>query len=133
MLLLTGLVSYGLLAIRIALGAIFLYHGVPKLKSPKELAGAAGLPMWFAFLIGLGETVSGLLSLIGFLTELAAIFLVVVMLGALYYKILKWKTPFSAYNQMGWEFDLILLAAALILFLGGAGSLSVDALIGLWP
>ena len=133
MLLLTGLASYCLLAVRTALGAIFLYHGVPKLKSPKELAGAAGLPMWFAFLIGLGETVGGILSLAGFLTELAAIFLAVVMLGALYYKIFKWKAPFSAYNQMGWEFDLILLAATLVLIFSGAGSLSVDSVLKIWP
>ena len=56
-----------------------------------------------------------------------------VMLGALKLKIFKWKAPFSAHDKMGWEFDLILLAAAAALLFLGAGNYSLDAVMGWWP
>lgn len=119
----------GLLALRIALGAVFIYHGLPKLKHPSAVAAGIGLPLWFAVLLGLGETLGGLGVLLGFLTELSSLVLAVVMLGALYFKIAKWGMPFSALDKTGWEFDLVLLAAAILLMTMGPGRIAVEAVI----
>ena len=37
------------------------------------------------------------------------------MLGAIYFKIFKWKMPFTSQTSTGWEFDLVLLAAGLVI------------------
>jgi len=83
-------------------------------------------------LVGLIETVGAIAVLIGLFTPLGALGLAVIMVGALHYKINKWHVPFTAMEKMGWEFDLILLAAALLLMTTGAGPLSVDASLGMW-
>ena len=129
MLIFNNMESYGLLLVRLALTAIFIYHGFPKIKSPSAIAQGIGWPVWGVFFLGLGEFVGGILSLLGLLTEIAAIYFIVVMLGALYYKIFKWDVPFAAMDKLGWEFDLIILGAALGLLFLGAGNISIDALM----
>ena len=42
MLLFEGLESYGLLVLRVFLGIIFIYHGIPKLKMPEAMAKGMG-------------------------------------------------------------------------------------------
>jgi len=51
------------------------------------------------------------------------------MLGAIKFKIFKWKTPFTSMGQTGWEFDLINLATALTLVILGGGQIALDTLI----
>jgi len=89
--------------------------------------------IWFPFLIGLGEFVGGIAAILGFYTEIAGLIFVILMLGALYFKLLTSKAPFSSMKKLGWEFDLILLGGALALLFIGAGNISIDAVIGLWP
>ncbi len=126
MVLFEGLQSYGLLLLRLAIGSIFLYHGSHKLAAWKKT------PNFFRFL-GIAETLGGLATIAGFLTQLANIGFAIIMLGALYHKIYKWHIAFSAEQTSGWEFDLILLGAALALATLGAGSFSIDALAGFYP
>ena len=135
MVLIDGFQDWGLLALRVAIGAIFVYHGMPKLKSEmaKKMAPGIGIPVGLFTLIGLGEVVAGLAAILGVYTQIAGLFIGLVMIGALYLKVTKWKVPFSSMKGPGWEFDLILLGAAIALFLVGSGAISVDAAIGLWP
>ena len=130
LLFLNGLQDLGLLVLRIALAAIFLYHSIPKLKMPSQMAKGMGKSTGFVIVLGLTEFISGLALIIGFLTQIGAILLGIVMLGALYHKLTIWKVPFAAMDKLGWEFDLILLAAAITLTLLGAGAISIDALLG---
>ena len=117
--------DYGLLTLRIVLGIIFLYHGYPKIKNPEMLMQVWGNKT-IGLLQGLLEFVAGILILIGLLTQFASIFFIIIMLGAIYFKIFKWKTPFFAQNAMGWEFDLLILASSLALLFLGAGTYSLD-------
>lgn len=132
MIIFNNLQDLGLLALRIAIGSIFIYHGLPKLKKPKAMEQMFG-NIWFPFLIGLGEFAGGLAAILGFYTEIAGLIFVILMLGALYFKLLTSKAPFSSMKKLGWEFDLILLGGALALLFIGAGNISIDAVIGLWP
>ena len=72
---------------------------------------------------------AGLSVLFGLLTQLGALAIAVVMAGALHYKINKWRMPFTAMDKTGWEFDLVLLASALLLIATGAGTISLDWMV----
>ncbi|HBD05758.1 TPA: hypothetical protein DCZ32_04855 [Candidatus Uhrbacteria bacterium] len=119
----TALTQYsdlGILALRIAVGIIFLYHSVPKLKNPAMMAGGIGWHPLAVMLLGTAELAGGISVILGIYAQIGALILGLVMLGALYYKILRWHTPFFAMDKSGWEFDLVLLAANIaILFIGG--------------
>jgi len=133
MLLTTGLESWGLLVLRVFLGLIFLYHSVPKLIASGKMAKGMGWSSSSVFLLGFIEFISSLALIFGFYAEIGALLVGLIMLGAIYYKCFKWKIPFSAMNKMGWEFDFILLGAAVSIILLGAGEISLDFMFGLWP
>lgn len=120
--------DWGLLALRIAAGAIFLVHGTQKWAmwkmQPSEQM-PAGMISLMKFL-SIVEPLGGLAVLVGFLTQLAAIGLGIVMIGAIWLKIGRIKVPFAPRDKAGWEFDFIILAAAIALFFFGAGTLGLD-------
>jgi putative oxidoreductase len=84
--------NFGLLIIRIGLGIMFIYHGLPKLTGgEKEWAklgtamdyvGIHFLPMVWGLLSGLVETVGGVLLIIGLAFRPACIFLLLNLLVA---------------------------------------------------
>ena len=133
MLIFEGLESYGLLVLRIFLGIIFVYHGIPKLRMSGAMGKGMGFPSGSVFILGLVEFLSGLALILGLYAEIGALLVGLVMLGALWHKIFKWNIPFSAMDKMGWEFDLILLGVAVAILLLGSGAFSLDALFGVWP
>lgn len=106
-----------LFLLRLAVAAIFIYHAIPKLKNPGAMASGIGWKPGQVLGLGIIEFMSGLGLLGGIAIKLSALLLSVVMVGAIYYKINKWKITFSAQNSTGWEFDLILLAANLAIYL----------------
>jgi len=120
-----GLENYALLALRLALAAVFLYHGSKKAFN-KQTPG-------FMRFIGICETFGAIAMLAGFLTQLAGIGLAIIMSGAIYKKLTEWHVPFSADSTTGWEFDMTLFAIAVALALMGAGTISIDALAGFYP
>ncbi|MBI2065154.1 MAG: DoxX family protein [Candidatus Yanofskybacteria bacterium] len=106
-----------LLFLRLAVAAIFIYHAIPKLKEPKNMASGIGWTPNKVLALGLVEFVSGLGIAGGIAVKLSASLLIAVMLGAIYYKMSKWNVPFSAHDKTGWELDLLLLTANLTIFL----------------
>ncbi|MBI1970045.1 DoxX family protein [Candidatus Woesearchaeota archaeon] len=130
---LEGWYDIGLIALRLAIGIIFFYHGMQKLRNVHATADGLHWRPWRVVFLGLAELFVSITSILGFLTEIAGIVLAVIMLGALYYKIVVWKIPFSAHDKIGWEFDLLILAAALALLLVGAGNFSIDSWMKWWP
>ena len=123
--------DWGLLALRIAAGAIFLVHGTQKWAmwkmQPSEQM-PAGMISLMKFL-SIVEPLGGLAVLVGFLTLLAAIGLGILIIGAIGLKIGTIKVPFAPRDKTGWEFDFIILAAAIALFFFGAGTLGLDRVI----
>ena len=106
------------LVLRLVIAAIFLTHG------PKKIGGSMGSFMAF---IGAAETAGGIAMVLGFLTQLAALGLGIVMLGAIWKKINEWHVPFTAMDKIGWEFDLMILAGCVVLLFMGGGFYGVDA------
>ena len=121
-------INIALFILRLVLGIIFLVHGLSKRKmwkmEPSEtMPGSMLRIMRF---LSITETLGGLALILGFMTSFAALGICFIMIGALYLKITKWHIPFTTNTQTGWEFDLINLAAALILVLLGGGGIALD-------
>jgi len=133
MLLFKGFGDIGLLVLRVFLGTIFISHGMPKLTMSEKIARGMSMSNGFILFLGLIELFSGLALVLGFYTEIGALLIGIVMLGALWHKMFKWEIPFVAMDKTGWEFDFILLGAAIAILFLGAGRISLDALFGLWP
>jgi len=106
-----------LFLLRLAVGAIFIYHAVPKLRDPRKMASSMGWSSSQALGLGIVEFISGFALIGGVGVKMASLALIVVMLGAIFHKIKKWHVPFKADNATGWEFDMLLLAANLTLYL----------------
>lgn len=110
--------GWGWYALTASLGIIFLVHGYAKVKNPDMLASFWWGSKTIALLHGVGEMVAGLAVALNIGQLYGAAFMALVMHGALYEKIFKWKTPFSSHTTTGWEFDLLILAGALVVLLG---------------
>jgi len=117
---------------RVALGALFLTHGWPKLKDVKKpIAWVTGTG-WpggaaFAILFTLLEFFGAIALVIGLLTQIVAVLFVLEMLATTIFVKTKMKGKFRG----GYELDLAFAAFALVLALLGPGAWSLDRILGL--
>lgn len=118
--------NVGLLILRLSVAAIFIYHAMPKLTNAKSMATMVGMPAVMVFMLGLVELLASIGIIIGFYTQIAALLLSIVMVGAILMKIMKWGVPFGAMDKTGWEFDLILLAANIVILVNGGGAIGIQ-------
>lgn len=123
----------GLLILRVALGAVFIAHGADKLTdlaATEASFDGLGIPVagLMAPFVALVEVAGGALLVLGLLTPLAGVALAGNMLVA--GLTAHGDGAFFAADG-GFEFVLVLGAAALALAATGAGRLSLDARLGL--
>ncbi len=109
--------EYGYWALQIALGLIFLVHGLMKLKAPAQIAQAYGMPSAIGMLHGLVEVAGAILLALNMFVPYVGIVFGIIMLGALYFKLVKWHVPFFAMDKTGWEFDFLILSVCVALIL----------------
>jgi len=103
--------------LRLVIGIIFIYHAIPKLKNSKTIGEGMGCPAWTIILLGLAELLPSIALILGMYVQIAALILSLIMIGAIYLKIVKWHVLFSTSEKMGWEFDLLLLAINAFIFI----------------
>jgi len=122
--------AIGLLMIRLALGAIFIAHGAQKvftygMGNVGDMFGEMGIPLAGVMgpVVSLFELAGGVAIILGLLTRPVSVGLAATMLGAIFFAHL--SAGFFAPD--GYEFPLMLLAAAAALVSTGAGKWSVDA------
>ena len=84
-----------------------------------------GIPAEMQIPIALAEFVPGIFLIIGVLTRISGAILSIVMLGAIFLV----KGASSLTGDSGYEFDLILLAASLLVIASGPGKVSISHLI----
>lgn len=114
------------LILRLVIAAIFIYHALPKLKNSGGMSQMMGMPAGMIFMLGMVELVSSLGMIFGFYIQIAAFLLAMVMVGAIYFKMVKWRVPFAAMDKTGWEFDLILLAANIFILVNGGSVIGIQ-------
>ena len=117
-----------LLALRLALGIIFFYHGYEKLTKHSNDALAAfagmGLPSYVFYIVGTLELFGAILLVLGLVTRITALLLAIEMGIAL----VRLDVPRGGiYAVHNYELALTLCVAAFLLATTGAGLLSVDA------
>ena len=114
------------MGLRAAVGVIFIVHGSGKFN-PGFLGfmEMLGLPPEMQIPIALAETIPGILLLIGVLTRISASLLSIIMLAAIFYV----KQAGSLTGEHGFEIDLILLAACLVVIVAGPGRVSASHVI----
>jgi putative oxidoreductase len=75
----------------------------------------------FTRFLGLAELAGGLGVALGVLTQLAALGLILIMLGAIQKKIFVWHTGFWGKGSGGWHYDLLFVAMCLVIATTGGG------------
>jgi len=110
----------GILLLRLMVGSVFFTSGWNHVTKLEERSKSIGMSKGFTLFLGIAEIAGGLGVAFGVLTQLAAIGLILVMLGAIYEKIFAWHTGFWGEKSNGWHYDLMLvLINLLILFTDG--------------
>ena len=123
------LIPVAALLLRLALGAMFLAHGLTKLLvfTPAGTAGyfeSLGLPGALGYLTMVAETAGGVLLLTGVATRWVSLALVPVLLGAAVFGHGGNGWMFSNAGG-GWEYPVFLAVAALVQALLGNGALAL--------
>jgi putative oxidoreductase len=117
----------GLLILRVASGASFIYHGYPKLSDPahalREFAGY-GFPPYFAYIFGIVEVFGGACLIAGLFTRGVAL-LLTIEVGLVFVRAV--LPSVGTYEFGRYEMPLLLGAMALALATTGAGAISIDA------
>jgi putative oxidoreductase len=104
-----------LLLLRLLVAAVFVTSGWSHIKDPKERAKSIGMSPSFTIFLGVAEIAGGLGVGFGVLAQLAAIGLLLIMLGAIQKKIFVWHTGFWGEKASGWHYDLMLVLMNLVI------------------
>jgi len=115
--------DWALLLLRIITGIVFLSSGWSHFTKPAERSESIGMSKTFTFILGLGEIIGAIGVILGIFIQIAALILIIVMLGAIGKKIFVWKTGFYAEKGYGWHYDVILLSATSVFLTTGGGNL----------
>ena len=117
--------DWALLALRIVVALVFGTSGWSHLKSPQQRAQSLGLPVPFTVFLGAAELAGAVALAVGFLTQWAALGLILVMLGAIFMKIAKWHTGFWGEKASGWHYDLLFVVMNLVILTTGGGRIAL--------
>jgi putative oxidoreductase len=118
---LTRFSDLGFLLLRLMVGIVFLTSGWNHLKDPEGRSRSIGMSKGFTIFLGMGEVAGALGVMFGVLTQLAALGLILIMLGAIQRKIFVWHTGFWGEKTYGWHYDLTFVIMNLVIIFTGGG------------
>jgi putative oxidoreductase len=127
--------GWAMLPLRLALGVIFVHSGLGKWRrgisgTGRWLKGLGfPLPQATARLVATIELLGGVLLLAGLGVHWAGIPLAINMTVATWTQRTLLHAPFQGGEVQGYELDVLMAAGSLTLAIGGAGPLSLDALL----
>jgi putative oxidoreductase len=117
------------LLLRLALAAIFIFHGLDLVGGPDKDWGARWMtepeapPAPVQLAVAWGELIGGLALGVGFLTRLAALGIIGIMAGAV--ATVHWPHGFDI-RHGGFEYNMAIIAMCVCLVLGGPGPVAID-------
>jgi putative oxidoreductase len=110
-----------LLLLRLMVALVFFTSGYNQLKDPVGRSKSIGMPKSFTVFLGIAEVAGGLGLAFGVLTQLAALGLILVSLGAIQKKIFSWHTGFWGEKIYGWHYDLMFILMNLVIIASDGG------------
>jgi putative oxidoreductase len=111
-----------LLLMRLLVGAIFVWSGWSHVSDPVARGKSIEQSPGFTRFLGIAEVAGGLGVALGVLPQLAALGLILVMLGAIQKKIFVWKTGiWGKHGTDGWHYELMLVLMNLVIATTGGG------------
>ena len=118
-----------LLLLRLMVGIVFITSGYKHLKDPEARSKDIGMSKGFTIVLGAAELMGGLGVISGIFAQLAAIGLMLIMLGAIQKKIFAWHTGFwGKSGTNGWSYDTMLVVMNLVIVTTGGGNLILTSL-----
>lgn len=119
-----------LLLLRVMVGIVFITSGYKHVKDPATRSKDIGMSKSFTLFLGAAELAGGLGVISGVAAQLAAIGLILLMLGAIQKKIFVWHTGFwGKSGTNGWSYDTMLVVMSLVIVTTGGGNLTLTRLI----
>ena len=112
-----------LACLRLVVAVVFFESGRRHAADPVGRATSIGLSPGFTRFLGIGEMAAALGVGLGVLTQVAALGLILIMLGAIQKKVFVWHTGFWGDRTYGWHYDLTYLVACLVILTTGGGRL----------
>jgi putative oxidoreductase len=92
--------NIGILLLRLMAGVIFISSGWSHVKHPAEKSKSIGITKGFTSFLEVAEIAGSLGIIFGVLSQIAALGLIVLMLGAIQKKIATWHSGFGAKMDM---------------------------------
>jgi putative oxidoreductase len=111
----------GLLLLRLMAGTVFFTSGWSHVTKPVERSKSIGMSKGFTLFLGLAEIAGSLGIVFGVLQQLAAIGLILIMLGAIQKKIFVWHTGFWGEKASGWHYDLTFAVMCFVVLVTNGG------------
>jgi putative oxidoreductase len=118
-----------MLLLRLIAGAAMIGHGLPKVADVATFASRMKLPEWLAAVAAYTEVLGGAALILGLLSSVAAVFLGVEMLVALFMVHIPARHPFVSASGPSAELAALYLVLMLAFLLAGPGAYSLDALL----
>ena len=107
-------------------GVVFVTSGWNHVKDPEARSKDIEASKGFTIFLGVAELAGGLGVILGVLAQLAAIGLILLMLGAIQKKIFVWRTGFwGPSGTNGWSYGMMLMVMNLVIVTTGGGNLSL--------
>jgi putative oxidoreductase len=123
------------LLLRLALAAIFIFHGINLVGGEGHEWGGAWMnksaaekgieppPAPVQMAVAWGQLIGGIALALGFLTRLAALGIIAIMAGAI--ALVHLPHGFDI-REGGYEYNMLIIVVSVILVLGGPGNVAVD-------
>lgn len=121
--------DYAALALRLALGLMFLSHGLLKilvftLPGTAGFFESVGFPGWTAYIVAPAEVLAGVALIAGFQTRWVALAGLPILLGTV--AVHAGNSWSFSNTKGGWEFPLYLVVTAAVVALLGGGRIAVS-------
>ena len=123
---LTRFADVALLLLRLMVAIIFGSSGWSHLTRSDERSKSIGMSKGFTLFLGAAELAGSLGVAFGVFSQLAALGLILLMLGAIQKKIFVWHTGFWGKDgTSGWHYDLMMIVMNLVIMTTGGGRFGI--------